>query len=66
MEEKEVLRWVEPYSLKKLNGLWWKNNALVVVGDNNLKWGVITFFHNTSSMGHPGIANTYELLKRDY
>jgi len=66
LDEKDVLRWVEPHNLKKLNGLWWKNDALVVVGDNDLKRGVITFFHDTPAMGHPGIANTYELLRRDY
>ena len=28
--------------------------------------GVIHFYHETPSAGHPGIGNTYELMKRDF
>jgi Integrase zinc binding domain len=39
-------------------GLWWKNNALVVVGNNNLKRGVLHCFHNHIAARHPGITKT--------
>jgi hypothetical protein len=65
-DEHEVLRWVDPHNLKKHDGLWWKDDALVVGGNNELRRGVIFHFHDTPSMGHPGIANTYALLRRDF
>ena len=46
--------------------VWWKGDAPVVVGNNDLKRGVIQSFHNPPTMGHPGIANTYTLMRRDY
>jgi transposase InsO family protein len=66
MEEAQVLPWVDHHNLTKINGLWHKDGALVVVGDNDLKRGVISFFHDSPSAGHPGIANTLALLRRDY
>jgi len=36
------------------------------VGNNDLKKGVIQSFHDPPSMGHPGIANTHALIRRDY
>jgi len=39
-------------------GLWWKNQALVVVGNDDLKRGVTSKFHDALTAGHPGIAKT--------
>jgi Integrase zinc binding domain len=39
-------------------GLWWKNNALVVVGNNDLKRGVLYRFHNHIATRHPRITKT--------
>jgi len=39
-------------------GLWWKDQALVVVGNNDLKRGVTSKFHDALTAGHPGIAKT--------
>jgi len=39
-------------------GLWWKDQALVVVGNDNLKRGVTSKFHDALMAGHPGIAKT--------
>jgi hypothetical protein len=49
--------------MAKEHGVWWKEDPIVVAGDNDLKRGVIHYFHNTLSAGHPGITNTYELAK---
>ncbi len=40
--------------------------GLVVAGGNNLKRGVISMFHNPLYRSHPGITNTYQLLKEEY
>src|SRR6266571_5144176 len=58
--------WIDHHNLKQHDQLWWKDEALVVVGNNDLKRGVIQSFHDPPSMGHPGIANTYALTRRDY
>jgi hypothetical protein len=54
--------------LIKLNSIWWKGKSgqLVVAGDNNLKRGVINFYHNSPPAGHPGISNTFKLAKQDF
>ena len=57
---------IQPHNLSHLDNLWWKGDALVVVGDNNLKKGVLHFYHDTPVAGHPGILNTFSLLKHDY
>ena len=49
---------IQPHNLSLLNNLWWKGDALVVVGDNDLKKGVLHFYHNTPVARHPGILNT--------
>ncbi len=64
--QEEIQPWIDHHSLRQHNQLWWKNDALVVVGNNDLKRGVIQTFHDPPSMGHPGIANTYTLTRRDY
>ena len=57
---------IQPHNLSHSDNLWWKGDALVVVGDNNLKKGVLHFYHDTPVAGHPRILNTFSLLKRDY
>ncbi len=67
LENEETIRkWANTYQLCKENDMWWKDNALVVVGDNNLKRGVISTFHDPPYHRHPGIANTTALLKQNY
>ncbi len=64
--EEEIQPWIDHHNLRQHDQLWWKNEALIVVGNNDLKRGVIQTFHDPPSMGHPGIANTYALTRRDY
>jgi len=64
--EDEIKTWIDHHNLHKHDQLWWKNDTLVVVGNNDLRRGVIQSFHDPPSMGHPGIANTYALTQRDY
>ena len=61
VHKEDIKPWIDHHNLQQHNQLWWKNDTLVVVGNNNLKQGVIQSFHDPPSMGHPGIANTYTL-----
>ncbi len=64
--EETIRRWANTYQLHQENNTWWKEDALVVAGDNNLKRGVISAFHDPPYRGHPGIGNTIALLKQNY
>jgi Integrase zinc binding domain/Chromo (CHRromatin Organisation MOdifier) domain len=46
--------------------LWWKGDALIVVGNDDLKWGVLALFHDSAMAGHPGISNTIAALTPYY
>jgi hypothetical protein len=50
---------IQRHNLSKIGDLWYKGDTLVVVGDNNLKKGVLHFYHDTPVAGHPGISNTF-------
>jgi len=43
-----------------------KDQALVVVGNDSLRRGVIHTFHDLHTAGHPGISNTLALLRPYY
>ena len=64
--EETIKKWANTYQLHQEKGTWWKEEALVVAGDNNLKRGVISAFHDPPYCGHPGITNTNALLKQNY
>ena len=38
---------IQPHNLSHSDNLWWKGDTLVVIGDNNLKKGVLHFYHDT-------------------
>ena len=61
-----IKQWANTHQLIHKYGHWWKGTRLVVAGDNDLKRGVIQLFHDNPAAGHPGIANTYKLTKRDF
>ena len=63
--QERIRKWTNTHQLIKLVSIWWKDEQIVVAGDNNLKRGVIHFFHNTLSAGHPRIGNTYKLAKHN-
>ena len=64
--ERTIQQWANLHQLRHEHNTWWKDMVLVVAGGNNLKWGVISSFHDPPYRSHPGIANTYHLLKQDY
>ncbi len=61
-----IKKWANTYQLHQEHNTWWKEDTLVVAGDNNLKRGVISAFHDPPYRGHPGIGNTIALLKQNY
>src|ERR1700744_599515 len=68
--QERIRNWTNTHQLIKLNSIWWKmfgnDGRIVVAGDNNLKRGVIRFYHNKPSAGHPGKGNMYQLAKWDF
>ena len=66
-QQKEVIMNLqEKYMLEFKNDLWHQQGHIVVVGNNNLKQGVISLYHNFSLSGHPGAWHTFSLLGWDY
>jgi hypothetical protein len=63
--KKQIAQWTNTHQMTKHADVWWKEDQIVVAGDNNLKREVIHYFHDTPSAGHPGITNSYELAKQD-
>ncbi len=63
--QERLRRWTNTHQLIKRNLIWWKDNRIVIAGDNDLKRGVIHSFHDKPSTGHPGISNTYRLARHD-
>jgi Integrase zinc binding domain len=61
-----IQQWRLGHKLSKQGALWTKNGALVVVGNNDLKRGVISLFHDPPTVGHPGIAKTMTLTAQHY
>jgi len=66
MEEKTIRRWQMAHTLSKSGDLWTKDGAFVVVGNNALKKGVISLFHDSTTAGHPGITKTLTAIKPYY
>ena len=64
--QERLRRWTNTHQLTKINSIWWKDNRLVVAGDNNLKRGVISLFHDTPAAGHPRISKTYKIAMKDF
>ena len=67
IQEKHVIQdFAERYALERKNNLWHHQDCIVVVGNNDLKQGVISLYHDFSLAGHPGAWHTFSLLGRDY
>ncbi len=58
---------IEPHLLRiDSDNYLWKDSALVVVENNNLRRGVLHHFHSSLTAGHPGIAKTIQLIQPFY
>src|SRR5712672_693497 len=59
-------QWERAHGITKQGDLWTREGALVVVGNNKLKRGGISLFHDTTTAGHPGITKTLALTRQYY
>ena len=60
-------QWQKAHGIEaRPGGLWWKNKALVVVGNDDLKRGVLRRFHDHIAAGHPGITKTLINIGQHY
>ncbi len=63
----QLKEWLEPHHLQiDTNNYFWKDNALVVVENNNLRREVLSLFHTSKTAGHPGISKTLTLIQPYY
>ena len=67
MQQKHIIKELqERYVLEWKEDCWYQQNCIIVVGNNNLKRGVISLYHKFSLAGHPGAWRTFSLLGWDY
>src|SRR5712672_3716053 len=59
-------QWERVHGISQHGDLWTKDGALVVVGNNDLRRGVISLFHDATTAGHPGITKTLALARQYY
>ena len=62
----QLKKWSKTYQFIHQDRITYKDSQVVVSGGNNLKRGVIHFYHDTPSAGHPGIGNMYQLIKCNF
>ncbi len=58
---------IESHNLRiNSNNYLWKDSALIVIENNDLRRGVLHHFHSSLTTGHPGIAKTIQLISPFY
>jgi hypothetical protein len=62
-----LLQWETTFHLTcdPSNNLW-KDTALIVVENNDLRRGILHHFHSSLTAGHPGISKTIQLIQPHY
>jgi hypothetical protein len=57
----------DTYSLYQNGHLWFHpTNQLVIPENNELKWGVISLFHDSTTAGHPGTLQMKLAIEKDF
>jgi hypothetical protein len=59
-------QWSTTHNLTRIGDLYWRNDLLVVMEDNNLRKGVISLYHDSTTAGHLGITKTLWSISRDF
>jgi len=54
------------YPLEHNGHLWFYHKRIVIPKENELRWGVISLFHDSTTAGHPGTLRTRLAIKKDY
>ena len=66
IDNQTIRQWQMAHTLSKSGDLWTKDGAFIVVGNNTLKRGVISLFHDSTMAGHPRISKALALMKPYY
>jgi len=61
-----ICKWTDAHHLKEFNGKWYKEGRLVITGDVREQKKFVQEFHDPPTAGHPGIAQTKDLITRTY
>ena len=65
--QETLKQWAPTHGFSTLDGThWYHGTTLVVVEDNVLRRGVTSIFHDSLTVGHPGISKTLHLLSQYY
>ena len=52
--------------LQLINDLYYHGSRLIVPEDNELRRGVLSLYHDSTTAGHPGVRRTSDTLARNY
>ncbi len=63
----QLKEWLEPHQLWiNTNNYFWKDDALVIVENNNLRREMLSLFHTLKMASHPEISKTLALIQPHY
>jgi Integrase zinc binding domain len=62
----EIQSWGQTTPLNSVNHHWFHGTRLVVAMDQELRRDILRLYHDHATAGHPGIANTYKAVAKDY
>jgi hypothetical protein len=65
-DKQQIMPWVDPHQLKKIDGLWRKGDHVVVTAGVEGKRQLIGALHDPPAYGHPGISRTNDFVERCY
>ena len=64
-QDETILKpWIDPHKLKKVDRTWYKNARQVVTNIGSGTRTIIKAHHDSQVYGHPGIAQTIQLVER--
>jgi len=61
-----IRKWTDAHRLKEFNGKWYKEGRLVITGGTEEWKKIVMEFHDPPTAGHPGIAQTKDLIVQSY
>ena len=65
-QDPRVIEQWEQFRLKKHNRVWWKGSILVVTKLEVFARDILEMYHDSATVGHPGIYQTYHQVIADY
>ena len=66
LDPNELSQLQQNYPITKTRSHWYLTNRLVVVGNNDLRKGIITLYHNFPTARHAGGHKTLLMINKDY